>query len=256
MSRYLLCALICLGMVSVVRSEPTTIVFLSHDVPYIDAGTVMKWLGEKETMTITLTVNGKAVSLPMRSIPLSVLFDETATAPLNNDAWIYSNEWARVFAPLPLLAQAWGATYSLDTKTGTILIRHPRCPAPLEGMVYVIDAKFPAMVKQSERKAKEASLIARQMTIRSALEEYRKDNGHYPELLQELTSDVLKLNYAWKGPYLLPKGGIGNTGMPFNPFADSTDEDLTHHWRYNPKTGEVLPNDLMHRAPEKPPAKP
>lgn len=101
------------------------------------------------------------------------------------------------------------------------------------------------VMARAGRKAREATLKADLHQLRNALEQFQADTGLYPEKLIDLT--VAQANApkhgvnekgelkdipagAYVGPYLAG-GGIGDTGIPMNPFADPA-AGIDAHWIY------------------------
>ncbi len=91
----------------------------------------------------------------------------------------------------------------------------------------------------------EAKLNGNLHQLRNAIEQYYTDTRSYPITLTDLTAASASILHgkvkkgSYQGPYLSKPGGINGTGIPKNPFALKGDTDITHHWTYNPKTGEV-----------------
>jgi hypothetical protein len=100
----------------------------------------------------------------------------------------------------------------------------------------------------SLQKAKESTLKANLLRLRSAIAFFQAETGVYPKSLEDIvapatdgtlagTTTVKAKNYT--GPYLTAKGGIDGKDLPMNPFIAATDTDVTHHWTYTPATGAV-----------------
>ncbi len=101
------------------------------------------------------------------------------------------------------------------------------------------------------RKAEEATLRENLDYIRTSIEQFHADTGHYPLVLtdlaapdaQHLRTQVKKGSY--QGPYLSTPGGVNNLGVPLNPLAHvawegpSTEDLVNRNWRYDAKTGQV-----------------
>lgn len=107
-------------------------------------------------------------------------------------------------------------------------------------------AQIAGAMARAQRKAQESTLKANLHQLRNALEQFQADTGLYPEKLTDLTlakanapkrglDDQKKLvdlpAGAYQGPYLAG-GGIGDTGIPMNPFADPA-ADVDAHWAYS-----------------------
>jgi hypothetical protein len=88
-----------------------------------------------------------------------------------------------------------------------------------------------------------ATFRANLQRVRAATAQFQADTGVWPQRLADLTAPMNSNppgtpKGTYKGPYLRPTGGIGNTGVPPNPFADPNDA-IDAHWAYTPKTGVV-----------------
>lgn len=103
----------------------------------------------------------------------------------------------------------------------------------------------------SHRKARESALKANLHQIRNAIDAFKTDTGVYPANLTDLTAaDGSKVKAKidpskYKGPYLSVTGGIGTTGIPWNPFkhpSDADSSDMAAHWTYDAKEGIVSPS--------------
>jgi len=101
------------------------------------------------------------------------------------------------------------------------------------------------------QKAKDSTLKANLVMLRSALETYQADCGGYPIDLNGLTTKPKQMyvngvltpittNNPWRGPYLNAQGGIGGGALPRNPYLPKDDADVTHHWTYDGKKGTVI----------------
>ena len=100
----------------------------------------------------------------------------------------------------------------------------------------------------ASRKAKDSTLKANLVLIRSALETYQSDCGGYPSTLGGLTvagtyyptgsgtAVALPAN-VWKGPYLSAQGGIGGGSIPRNPYVTTATE--SDHWTYTGTAGLI-----------------
>lgn len=84
--------------------------------------------------------------------------------------------------------------------------------------------------------------------LRNAINQFHDDTGCFPGELHDLVAKDEKHLKAhvpkgkYQGPYLSLEGGLDNTGIPINPFTlhkTHDDFDITHHWRYDRKTGNV-----------------
>jgi len=102
----------------------------------------------------------------------------------------------------------------------------------------------------NHRKAYEATLKGDLRDLRKAIEQFHEDIGIYPADLLDLTrqsANEVKAHIPkakFNGPYLTIQGGIDNTGIPRNLFVklrpfQQEDNDISHHWRYDPATGIV-----------------
>jgi len=94
------------------------------------------------------------------------------------------------------------------------------------------------------RKAKESALKGNLQQLRNTIEQFQSDTGIYPAALSDLVatagSDPTGTPAdSYKGPYLTPKGGIGGTGLPKNPFSSQTSATVTDHWLYTAADGSV-----------------
>jgi general secretion pathway protein G len=94
------------------------------------------------------------------------------------------------------------------------------------------------------RKAKEATLRSNVQRLRSALAQFQADTGVWPNALGDVvaatgTNPTGTPSGTYKGPYLTPNGGVANTGIPANPFADAAGA-LATHWTYTNSDGSVV----------------
>ena len=99
------------------------------------------------------------------------------------------------------------------------------------------------------RKAREATLRANTRILRTAVEQFQSDCGMYPADLNQLVADVGATPSMagggtapaglYQGPYFPKRGGIGNIGIPTNPFVPQSDSTIGSHWDYNATTGNV-----------------
>lgn len=97
------------------------------------------------------------------------------------------------------------------------------------------------------RRAVESAVRADLELIRRGIWLFHLDTGVYPATLrdlnvpneQALVTRVKKGTY--EGPYAITTSGtIAKTGLPKNDFLQNQhDPNIAHHWRYDPKTGEV-----------------
>jgi type II secretion system protein G len=95
---------------------------------------------------------------------------------------------------------------------------------------------IPAVAKASQR-AKESTLRANLGIMRSAIQLYYADVNANPAALVDLVTKPTSNPPNWHGPYLNNVGQtINSTGVPRNPFIDSADTDVTHHWTYSAGT--------------------
>ncbi|MEI7834514.1 MAG: type II secretion system protein GspG [bacterium] len=98
-------------------------------------------------------------------------------------------------------------------------------------------------------KAKDSTLKANLVMLRSAVETYQADCGGYPVDLTGLTTKPTQMYVngvlttmpadAWKGPYLNSQGGIGGGALPRNPYLPADDVDIAHHWTYDGAKGTL-----------------
>lgn len=114
-------------------------------------------------------------------------------------------------------------------------------------------------VMSASRKARESTLRGNLHQLRTAIAAFTADTGMYPAALTDLSLTIASApttgiddnnasqnipTGSYKGPYLNAQGGIGTTGVPINPFKNSTDADFTDiskHWTYGASPGEVEP---------------
>ncbi len=99
---------------------------------------------------------------------------------------------------------------------------------------------------------REKQLLASTLMLQNALAQFRQDTGMWPCTLTDLSArrppawgiaaDGRKLPLSaqsYGGPYLVPRGGIGGTGVPSNPLIARQDTDPAHHWHYATSPGLV-----------------
>jgi len=90
----------------------------------------------------------------------------------------------------------------------------------------------------ASRKAKDSTLMANVVILRSAIEMYQADCGSFPPTLAGLYTQPSGLAPgSWKGPYLNSQGGIGGGAIPRNPYVTTT--VVTDHWTYNGANGKL-----------------
>jgi type II secretory pathway pseudopilin PulG len=138
---------------------------------------------------------------------------------------------------------------------GSVLNRpvHPLIGIIVLVIVVVFVVRFActsdARYMEMRNKARMSTLRANLQIMRNAIAQFQDDTGRYPLVLTDLTQpDAQHLRTpvkkgSYHGPYLKCEFGINNTGLPLNPFTprlgERYDPDPTHHWRYDPKTGQV-----------------
>jgi len=107
------------------------------------------------------------------------------------------------------------------------------------------------------RKSRESTLRENIHILRTAIAQFTSDTGLYPNELIDLTktktdppttavndngdTETIPTG-TYLGPYLHATGGIGNTGIPVNPFKSPRDADFsdeTAHWTYGPDPGII-----------------
>jgi len=101
----------------------------------------------------------------------------------------------------------------------------------------------------NSNKAKDSTLKANLVMLRSAIETYQADCGGYPVDLNGLTTKPTQYYVgsvltpipadSWKGPYLNSQGGIGGGAIPRNPYLPGAETDIAHHWTYEGARGTV-----------------
>lgn len=122
----------------------------------------------------------------------------------------------------------------------------------------------PAVFRQQERRAKEATLQANLHQLRCATEQFNADTGAYPLRLSDLLlpkhqapkqgisergASITIPADAYMGPYLSRRGGIAEApGIPCNPFVDLVaanpdPKNVATHWKY--VNGVVTVPDAM-----------
>ncbi len=107
--------------------------------------------------------------------------------------------------------------------------------------------------QNSNRQARDATLVDNLQAIRASIEQFQADTGAYPNSLTDLIATpsnipqtgedglggtgILIPSGSYNGPYLVNPGGIDGTGLPMNPYAGNIDgsitDDLPLNWTYN-----------------------
>jgi hypothetical protein len=95
------------------------------------------------------------------------------------------------------------------------------------------------------RQAKESTLRANLLRLRSAVAAFQADTGVYPARLEDVVATTAPATGitgtgiaapipggSYKGPYLTVIGGIAGKGLPKNPFVADADTTVSHHWTY------------------------
>lgn len=113
-------------------------------------------------------------------------------------------------------------------------------------------------INGATRRGREAALMANLQVMRRAIMQFQNDTGCYPVSLQDLVrpksappvlglspvdgrEEVIPDPHSYGGPYLLPYGGIDNTGIPFNTiFPDYATKPLEDQWHYRFERGEGI----------------
>ncbi len=93
------------------------------------------------------------------------------------------------------------------------------------------------------RKAKEATLRSNLQRMGRAIAQFQADTGVWPHELKDIVASADSNptgcpSGKYKGPYLTPNGGVQNTGIPANPYGDST-APIETHWVYDNANGSV-----------------
>ncbi len=114
----------------------------------------------------------------------------------------------------------------------------------------------------SPQQTKDATLIANLQEVRAALAQFHSDTGAYPNGLSDLVDPKTNPPYtgmdgvdfntiiipsgSYKGPYFPAQGGIANSGIPLNPYANTSamtppcnGSDIAQCWTYS--NGTVHP---------------
>ena len=80
--------------------------------------------------------------------------------------------------------------------------------------------------------------------MRGAISLFQGDTGVWPNGITDVvaaagTNPTGTPTGTYKGPYLTPNGGVGNIGIPANPFSDPTAAVATH-WTYSNVDGSIV----------------
>lgn len=106
------------------------------------------------------------------------------------------------------------------------------------------------------RRAKEAQLVANLNRMRYSIERFQADTGLYPAVLTDIVAPNVESlqtpgipQNTFKGAYISTEGGMPDSGLPYNPFVDSSDTDYHHHWKYDSTHGTVKVPDSLANIP-------
>jgi len=104
----------------------------------------------------------------------------------------------------------------------------------------------------ASRRAKESTLRDQLHSLRTGLALFHADCGLYPVGLFDIVAASAPArgiddngnqqalpSSVYRGPYMVPSGGINGTGIPANPFVSQAITDPAQHWVYPSSSGEV-----------------
>jgi len=110
-------------------------------------------------------------------------------------------------------------------------------------LLFLLTVQFNHDDHRGMRKAFESTLKGNLYEIRNAITVFYDDTGVYPskltDLVEESDDPARRMPATYRGPYLATQGGVGNSGIPCNPFVDDNDKKIDDHWHYDSKTGKV-----------------
>jgi type II secretory pathway pseudopilin PulG len=105
-------------------------------------------------------------------------------------------------------------------------------------------------VTSATRRSKEAVLKDNLHSLRTGIAMFHADTGVYPAQLSDIVNTTAPSEgydeggntraipaSLFKGPYLNIPGGIGNSGVPANPFVSQSITDIAQHWTYPAEAG-------------------